>query len=104
MSRTILSIAAGGVFGLAVAAVSTAISIRAMKKNSTNAILGVMIIRMGLDLLALGVVYLTRNHLPLLFEPTVIATAIALSTGAIALAVLVSRRKTHDETDRTGGE
>ena len=98
----VVSIVAGAIFGLAVAGVNTAIVYRAVKKNSNSALTGAVVCRMLLDLLALGTVYLTRNYVPLLFEPTLIATAVGLSAGVIALAILVSRRSDGNAAEKKG--
>ena len=99
-----VSIAAGLLLGLLVAAVNTLTVRRAMKKNTGAALSGAMAVRMLLDMLALAAVYLTRQLLPLRFEPTLIATAVGLSAGLIGLAVLTSRQKKTDRSDETGGE
>ena len=100
----IVSIVAGLLFGLAVAGVNTAVVRHALKKNSSGALAGAMALRMLLDVLALGAVYLTRNVLPLRFEPTLIATAAGLSAGLITLSVLSSRQRADDRRHQAGGE
>ena len=90
---------AGGLFGLAVAAVGMVLTLRAMKKGGSRALAVAMAVRLLLDLAALGAVYLLRNALPLPFEPTIIATAVGLSAGVVGLAALSNRR-----LKKTGGE
>jgi len=105
LDRTILAVAAGGLWGLAVALLNTAITRRALKKDSINALMGAVAVRTVLDAAALLAVYLLRHVLPLPFAPTIIAAAVGLSMGVIALAVLLQRRRDagHEE-DKTGGE
>lgn len=98
------SIVAGLLFGLAVAGLNTVIMRRAIKKGTSSHLLAAVTVRMLLDAAALGAVYLARGRLPLLFQPTLVATAVGLSAGIISLAILTSRVKPNDRSDQTGGE
>ena len=101
----VLSIMAGLLFGLAVAGVNTVIMHRAIQKGTANALLVAVTVRMVLDVLALVVVYLTRDRLPfVLFQPAIIATAVGLSAGIISLAILTSRHKGGESTSEKEGE
>ena len=99
MKDTVMGAVAGGLFGLAVAAVGMVLTLRAMKKGGSRALAVAMAVRLLLDLAALGAVYLLRKTLPLPFEPTIIATAVGLSAGVVGLAALSNRR-----LKKTGGE
>ena len=92
MKDTVIGAVAGGLFGLAVAAVGMVLTLRAMKKGGSRALAVAMALRLLLDLAALGAVYLLRNALPLPFEPTLIALATGLALGGILSALLLNRR------------
>ncbi len=93
----LVSIAAGLLLGFAVAGVNTAVTARAMRTGSSGALTGAVVIRTVLDLLALAAVFLTRNVLPIRFEPALLATAAGLSSGIIALSILTSRQKSRGD-------
>ncbi len=72
----------GGLFGL----LSARISKRIVAAGDERKIASLSMIRMLLDVAALAAVYFTRNLLPLRFEFTLIATAVALSLIGIVAA------------------
>ncbi len=100
----IVGIAAGFLFGLAVAGVNTAVMARALRSRSAGALTVAVALRTVLDLLALGAVYLTRSVLPLPFEPTLIATAVGLSVGIFGLAILTMRQRSRTDSAEKEGE
>ena len=75
----------GGLFGL----VNTLLTKKAVS-GSAQQISSVGILRTAVDLIALAAVYFTRNLLPLRFEYTLIATAVALSLVGILSAFRLS--------------
>ena len=91
MKRILFSAAGGLLFGLAVAAVNTALLRRALRSGKN--LPGAMAVRMLLDVAALGAVYLLRSVLPMHFESAIIAAAAGLSGGIIAMTYLLSRRE-----------
>ena len=70
---------AGLLWGVLAAFVNWKISQAALKKNSSTALLASNTIRLAVDLVALGAVFLLRKKLPFNFEAAIIATAISLS-------------------------
>ena len=77
----IAGLAWGGLFGLLGALITKKIASGEAAKVSALSTL-----RMLLDFVALAVVYFTRELLPLRFEYTLIATAVALSIVSVAAA------------------
>ena len=71
----------GGLFGLIGARVT-----RKMASGSEREISSMSLVRTLLDVVALAAVYFTRRLLPLRFEVTLIATAVALSLIGIVAA------------------
>ena len=71
----------GGLFGLLSALVTKKIA-----AGDTNKVAALGMLRMLIDLAALSAVYFTRRLLPLRFEYTLIATAVALSLVSIVAA------------------
>ena len=59
---------------------------KAIEKNSTNAVMAANLMRMAVDLAALGLVFLLRGTLPFPFEAMLIGTALALSGLTIVYA------------------
>ena len=79
-----LSILAGAAWGALFAALNAFISKKLIARGNKG-IAAMSVIRMAVDLAALGSVYLLRNALPLSFEYTIIAAAVTLSTLGIIL-------------------
>jgi len=76
----------GGLFGLLNAVITKKLSAGDERQLSSMSL-----IRTLLDVAALAAVYFTRNLLPLRFEYTLIATAVALSLIGIVAAFQVSK-------------
>ena len=84
---------AGLVWGAAFAALNGFISLRAIRKSSNKAILGANLLRLLLDVVALGTVFLLRNVLPFSMETALVGTALSLSTIGIVFAFRVAGGK-----------
>ena len=76
----------GGLFGLLNAVITKKLS-----SGDERQLSSMSLIRTLLDVAALAAVYFTRNLLPLRFEYTLIATAVALSLIGIVVAFQVSK-------------
>jgi len=91
-TQIIIGALAGLVLGGLVSLVSGMLSLRGLKKGSAGAVTAWAAVRMALDLVTLGGLYLLRHNIPLPFEPTIIGAAVGLSLGGILFAAWVSRR------------
>ena len=80
----------GLVWGAAAALLNFQISKRCIARNSTSALLGANIIRVGVDIVALGTVFLLCRLLPFPYEVALIATAVAMSLVTIVCAYRMS--------------
>lgn len=69
----------GLLWGALAAFVNSRITKSALKKGSNSAVMTMNAAHMGVDLVALAVVFFLRRLLPFSFEATLIATAAALS-------------------------
>lgn len=80
----------GALAGLAWGAVCGIVNLlilkKAIGKNDNNAMMTANLLRMVIDLVALGAVFMLRNLLPFSYEAMLIATAVALSVVTIAYA------------------
>ena len=83
--NTVLSVAAGLVWGAAVALIAAQIT-KKMVKGGEKEISALSLVRTIIDAAALAVVYFTRNLVPLRFEVTLIATAVSLTLIGIVTA------------------
>ena len=81
----VLSVIAGLVWGSLFGLVGALIT-KKMASGNDRMISSMSLVRTLLDVVALAAVYFTRNLLPLRFEVTLIATAIALSLIGIVAA------------------
>lgn len=98
----VLGAVCGLIWGAAAAFLNFTISKRSIAKNSTSAILGANVLRVAVDLVALGAVFLLRRVLPFRYEATLIATALAMSMVTIVLAYRMSmdlRPKSEEKTE-----
>ena len=77
---------AGILWGALAGFLNASISKRALSKNSANALLVSNLIRMAVDLAALGAVFLARKLLPFSADAMLIATAISLSVVTMVFA------------------
>ena len=77
---------AGLAWGALCGAVNLLILKKAITKNDNNALMTANLLRMAIDLIALGAVFLLRKLLPFSFEAMLVATAVALSVITIAYA------------------
>ena len=87
--QILFSVLAGLVWGGAVGLVNVLVTKKLMM-GSANQVGAMSLLRTFLDVAALAAVYFTRNLLPLRFEYTLIATAVALSLIGIVVAFRVS--------------
>ena len=94
----LLAGAIGFALGALVAFANMCITRRAVRKNSTNAVMAASMLRMLLNIAALAAVYFTRNLLPLPFYGTIIGTALGLSLVGILLNLRLSREQWQDPT------
>ena len=85
MKLTLLSAAAGLVWGVAVAFLNAFIT-KKMASRGDRALAAGGLIRTLVDAAALAAVFLLRNVIPLRYEVVLIATAIALSLVSIVLS------------------
>ena len=81
-----IGILAGLLWGVLCGYLNTRILKKALEKNSTNAVMTANLLRMAVDLAALGLVFLLRKLLPFSFEATLVGTALALSGLTIVFA------------------
>lgn len=79
-------ILAGLAWGAVCGLVNVRILKKAIRKNDTNAIMAANMGRMGIDLLALLLVFLLRKVLPFSYEWMLIGTAVALSVVTLIFA------------------
>ena len=77
---------AGLAWGALCGAVNLLILKKAITKNDNNALMTANLLRMAIDLIALGAVFLLRKLLPFSFEAMLVATAVARSDITIAYA------------------
>lgn len=89
----LFGVLAGLAWGLAAALVNKLIIQQSLKKNSTQAVLRGNALRMIVDVIALGVVFLLRNVLPFSFAAAIISTAAAMSIGVIIFSFAAVRNK-----------
>ena len=87
----VLGALAGILWGALAAFVNFNINKAALKKSSNASILAANLARTGVDLVALGTVFLLRKVLPFSFEAALIATAITLSTLTVVFAYRLSK-------------
>lgn len=85
----VLSLLAGLVWGALFGLVNVLLT-RKLASGSAGQLSSLGIIRTFVDLIALAAVYFTRNLLPLRFEYTLIAAAVALSLMTIISAFRLS--------------
>lgn len=91
--KIVFGVLAGLLWGALGAFVNYRINLAALKKQSSGAMLGASLARMGVDLAALGSIFLARKVLPFSFEAALLAAGIALSLGAVGLAYYITRPK-----------
>ena len=83
----------GLAWGAAAGLLNCFISLRAIRKNSEKAVISANVLRMAIDVVALGTVFLLRNVLPFRIEMILVGTAIALSLMSIVFAYKVAGGK-----------
>jgi len=91
----------GLVWGAAAALLNSRISKRCIAKNSTPALMGANLARVGVDIAALGAVFLLRKVLPFPYEAMLIATAIAMSLVTIVCAYRMSATVKSEEKEES---
>ena len=84
--KLLIGALAGLVWGAVCGIVNLLILKKAIGKNDNNAMMTANLLRMVIDLVALGAVFMLRNLLPFSYEAMLIATAVALSVVTIAYA------------------
>ena len=89
--ETLWSVIAGLVWGSLFGLIAARM-MRKMAAGSEREISSMGMVRMILDVVALAAVYFTRRLLPLRFEVTLIATAVALSLIGIVSAFRIAAR------------
>ena len=82
----------GLVWGTAAAFVNSLITKKTIEKNTTKAAMTANYLRIGVDIIALAVVFLLRGLLPFSYEACLIATAIALSMGTLIATFMMSKK------------
>jgi hypothetical protein len=85
-----LSILAGLVWGAVFGLIGALITKKAAAKGSGAQIASLSLVRMLIDVAALAAVYFTRDLLPLRFEYTLIASAVAMSLISIVAAFRIA--------------
>ena len=88
-----VSVLIGAVWGALGCAVNYFLLKAAVKKSNANAVLGSSMTRLVVDGAVLGAVFLARNALPIDFAATMISTAVVLSLGGIASALLLMKKQ-----------
>lgn len=91
--RYLFGALAGLLLGALGAFLNYRINLAALKKGNSRAFVAASIGRLGVDLAALGVIFLLRKRLPFSYEAAMLAAAVALSLGSIALAFFATRPK-----------
>ncbi len=84
--KLLLGALAGLAWGGLLGWLNTRILKRAVGKNDANAVLAGNLLRMLVDLAALGLVFLLRKVLPFSFEAALLGTALALSAVTLVFA------------------
>ena len=96
----VLGAICGLIWCAAAALLNFQISKRSVLKDSTTAIMGANVLRVLVDLAALGVVFLLRKVLPFRYEAMLIATAIAMSLVTIFCAYRLSGQLAKKKDDK----
>lgn len=89
----VIGAAVGLVWGALCALLNCAVSLRAIRKNSEKAVLGANLVRVAVDVAALGSLFLLRNSLPFSVETALVGTAASLSVITILFAFRVAAGK-----------
>lgn len=97
----VIGAAVGLIWGALVAWLNSGISRRALRKNSTKAIMTANTFRMLIDLAALALVFLLRNVFPFSFEATIAGTAVSLGLLTVVFAYLLSKPEKSEEAEKT---
>jgi hypothetical protein len=84
--KLLIGLLAGLAWGALCGFLNTRILKRAVEKNDNNFMMAANILRLLVDLVALGAIFLLRGVLPFSYEAALVGTAIALSLLTIALA------------------
>jgi hypothetical protein len=84
--KLLIGLLAGLAWGALCGFLNTRILKRAVEKNDNNFMMAANILRILVDLVALGAVFLLRGVLPFSYEAALVGTAIALSLLTIAFA------------------
>ena len=86
---------AGFVFGLVIGYCNMCITKHSMKKqdgNGVGAVMSTNMLRQLINLIALALVFLLRNVIPLPFYGTIIGTALGLSVGNVLFIWLLRKQ------------
>ena len=81
----------GLVWGAVLAWLNARISRRAIRQNSSKAVMGASALRLLVDLIGLGAVFLLRRVLPFNFEATIVGTAASLGLLTVVFAFRLSK-------------
>ena len=84
--ETVFAALAGLAWGALCGFLNTRILKKAIEKNDNNFMMAANILRILVDLIALGALFLLRDLLPFSYEAALVGTAIALSLLTIAFA------------------
>ncbi len=84
--KLLIGLLAGLAWGALCGFLNTRILKRAVEKNDNNFMMAANILRLLVDLVALGAIFLLRGVLPFSYEAALVGTAIALSLLTIAFA------------------
>lgn len=88
----VLGALAGLVWGAAAAFINSLITKKCIEKNNTKAAMMANYLRLGVDIVALAVVFFLRSILPFSYEACLIATAVALSMGTLIATFMISKK------------
>jgi len=93
MMSYILGVLAGLAWGAAWAALSCRISLKAIRKNTNKAIIRMNALRVLIDIVSLGTIFLLRHVLPFNAYMALLGTAVALSLITMIFAYKVAGGK-----------
>lgn len=85
-----LGMLAGLVWGASAALLNGYVSKKCVDKNTSSAMMTASIIRIVVDLFAVGLVLVLKNHLPFSYEGAVIGTVISLSMLTIVISYRIA--------------
>ncbi len=92
----------GLAWGALLAWLNAGINRRAIQKNTSQAVMGASFLRMLIDIVGLGTVFLLRRILPFNFEATIVGTAASLGMLTVYFAFRLSKpEKKPEKTEQS---